>query len=578
MNDGSLRLTIAAPSIRGISGQMNHPCAQPTASLRALVDTGARQLFLALDQAASIINPTSSSSSLSQEYVMKPYRTYFDLMNSGEHLEHLHTYYNQYVNSTTTINSAGIYKNRKTITPTLNLHTDSGLLIAMTCGHYAPIDSSRTSTQEYTNAATDSATANPTRNRQNGLYIQRVNDELVHVDCSPGDLIIMVGAGGEHWLTPKLGGALHAVPHALYVDFDSIQGVSDTSQEGGKEEVTMSRSWYGKMYLPPVDAELQNTNGLTYRKYRERELFKLSQSKVLVSSSNRIQSSSASIQSVSGISTEYLPAACGGSANFMLSSTCDPSTTVMCWMQCMPIVNKSCGTAAVCTDTVTGEQVDGSLTCPSTGGVHACELTCPNSNIDYKPTPINDYCIGPGTSMSMTGFVSIINSDPYATSCFIYLFPSWVLDGSIKVFFACIGTICIGILIHYLTKLKTNIIRQHWFDTYSVTIRWSMVVFVYSIQIFLSYFIMLIAMTFNTELFIMVGVGLTIGYACFSGEKSYLNGSPSGSYYVANTSPEPCCQPDAECFNDDIVTSANNSLLPVRVDISGSSNSPTKYR
>ena len=604
MNDGSLRLTIATASERGVPGKMTHPCAQPASSLRALVDTGARQLFLALDLATTIVNPSFPTES----YVMKPYRTYFELMHSGEHLEHLHTYYNRYtIDSVDSINNMSGFSHRKTITTsantetttsaaTMKLHTDSGLLIAMTCGHYARSGSgsSATNTDFYSDSTTASSN---TRSRRNGLYMERGNGELVHVECASGDLIVMVGAGGEHWLAPKLGGALHAVPHALYVDFDEAMP-STVSQDNNvntdnsnnmndkdKDEntdmsststgiISMSRSWYGKMFLPPADAVLQNSNGMTYRNYRDTELATLfSQSE-----SKRKTRGSSGVSAAVGA---YLPAACEGgdstNSNFVLTDSCDPSTTIMCWMQCLSIGNCSAGTA-VCTDTITGMPVDGTTTCLSSGGVSACQPWCPNTNEYYKPEPINNFCLGPGVSMSMSGFVSIMNSDPFATECFVVLFPSWVLDGSWKVVFACIGTFSIGILIHYLTKLKTTIIRQHWFDHYSVSVRWSVVVLVYSVQIFLSYIIMLIAMTYNTELFLMVGIGLTIGYALFSSDKTYISNSASGSYFLANTSPEPCCQPDnSELFDDEPLSSTNSNSSSLRATTDSNSLFKPKY-
>jgi len=622
MNDGSLRLTIATASERGVPGKMTHPCAQPASSLRALVDTGARQLFLALDLATTIVNPSSSTES----YAMKPYRNYFELMHAGEHLEHLHTYYNRYtidsVDSTT--NMSGFSHRKATTTSvtaattataaTMKLHTDSGLLIAMTCGHYARSGSGSSATN--TDFHSDSTTASSnTRSRRNGLYMERGNGELVHVECASGDLIVMIGAGGEHWLAPKLGGALHAVPHALYVDFDDAM-TSTVSQDNNvntdnsnnlndkdKDENTdifmststgssMSRSWYGKMFLPPADAVLQNSNGRTYRTYRDTELatlFSQSESKRKTRGGGSVVDGQTQTQTVSGVGAAvgaYLPAACGGrdsinshsNSNFVLtaSSTCDPSTTIMCWMQCQPIGNCSAGTA-VCTDTITGEPVDGTIMCPS--GTNACQPRCPNTNEYYKPEPINNFCLGPGVSMSMSGFVSIMNSDPFATECFVVLFPSWVLDGSWKVVFACFGTFSLGILIHYLTKLKTTIIRQHWFDHYSVSVRWSVVVLVYSVQIFLSYIIMLIAMTYNTELFLMVGIGLTIGYALFSSDKTYISNSASGSYFLANTSPEPCCQSDnSELFDNEPLSSTNsNSSSSLRATTDSSSLFKPKY-
>ena len=60
---------------------------------------------------------------------MSPYMTYSDVYHYGSHLEHIHAYY--YSSDTTTNNN-----NNNEPIPTIDMHTDNGLMIAMTTGYY----------------------------------------------------------------------------------------------------------------------------------------------------------------------------------------------------------------------------------------------------------------------------------------------------------------------------------------------------------------------------------------------------------------------------------------------------------
>jgi lipid-A-disaccharide synthase-like uncharacterized protein len=125
----------------------------------------------------------------------------------------------------------------------------------------------------------------------------------------------------------------------------------------------------------------------------------------------------------------------------------------------------------------------------------------------------NNYCSGSGISMSMTGFISQANDNN--PDCINLLFSEWTLDTRTKFAFACLGVFCLGIIIQYLTivRAKTKTIP----DPY---LRRLAKVGAFGIQVVLSYFLMLIAMTYSAELFTMVCVGLTIGYGLFhSGDK-----------------------------------------------------------
>ena len=68
---------------------------------------------------------------------------------------------------------------------------------------------------------------------------------------------------------------------------------------------------------------------------------------------------------------------------------------------------------------------------------------------------------------------------------------------------ACLGVFMVGIICQMLSKYRTR--RKHSLFT----------VLVYGIEVTLRYFLMLISMTYNVELFCMIILGLCTGYLTF---------------------------------------------------------------
>jgi hypothetical protein len=164
-----------------------------------------------------------------------------------------------------------------------------------------------------------------------------------------------------------------------------------------------------------------------------------------------------------------------------------------------------CGLEAECV-------LSGTTTIVPDGNAMPSELYCfPPNNTDDSSSNDNSYCLGKGTSMIMTGFESQLSSkDPL---CINLLFSDWTLDNSIKFTFACLGVLVLGLFIQYLTvlKMKTRNLTIITTEFQRRIIR----MLLYGIQIVCTYFIMLVTMTYSVELFIMVAIGLTSGYAFF---------------------------------------------------------------
>jgi len=177
----------------------------------------------------------------------------------------------------------------------------------------------------------------------------------------------------------------------------------------------------------------------------------------------------------------------------------------------MSVSSLSCGTSAQCVDTVTNEVVNGQITCPD--GTANCELQCVVESLSYNTTS-KEFCNGIGVSMYMDGFTSMAFSRRGSVECLNLLFVSWTLDSELKFAFGCVGVFLISVFVQMMThirqKLKKGGSKLKDVMTSIATI------LLYGVQVALSYFIMLAAMTYSVEIFCMVCAGLTVGFAVFN--------------------------------------------------------------
>jgi Ctr copper transporter family len=299
---------------------------------------------------------------------------------------------------------------------------------------------------------------------------------------------MMVGEGGAQWLSHNLEKPFRAVPHALYANLINPDS---------------TRHWYGKMILPPSDAIIPTEN-IRYDVYRELQ--------VLV----------ASTLSEDGRNNNLLPSACSSFTSsrrkLIASNTCTVTSTgaqgIMCWMGCMSVSSLTCSSSdAVCYDTVNKNVVSGDIMCPS--GMTGCQPIC---SVDIPQPKLNstsssdDYCSGTGSIMYMDGFRGIGTSKKGETVCLNFLFLNWTLNEPVKFAFACIGTLLAGVLVQFIGKYRLKLHAEKWSRAY---LKKGLLILLFGVQVTLGYFLMLLAMTYSTELFCMVCLGLTIGYAFF---------------------------------------------------------------
>jgi hypothetical protein len=177
-----------------------------------------------------------------------------------------------------------------------------------------------------------------------------------------------------------------------------------------------------------------------------------------------------------------------------------------------------------------------------------CQVSCTSSG---PVEPSGGFCNTNVVAVDMWMFGFQFSNTRRNGGCLVYLFPEWVLDSQVKFAFACIGTFALGIVVASLNSARRYVGRyikvpplQPGHGSAAPTQRDKRVHFlkclgrrvalatVHAVQLTLAYFLMLVAMTYQAELFIMIPLGLATGHALFDGD-----GSDGGEDNV-----DPCCQ------------------------------------
>lgn len=159
--------------------------------------------------------------------------------------------------------------------------------------------------------------------------------------------------------------------------------------------------------------------------------------------------------------------------------------------------------------------------CDSEEGMDACYLSCPGTNTT------DDFCYGVGTSMFMTGFISIALEKKGSTACVNLFFDDWTLDSKTKYTLGCLGIFFLAVFFEYMKVLKRQILALTFLKQSTMYVHDTVTVLFYGAQLTISYFLMLAAMTYATELFCSMIAGLTVGYALFSLKNKGNESSPT---------------------------------------------------
>ncbi|OWZ17588.1 hypothetical protein PHMEG_0008451 [Phytophthora megakarya] len=163
------------------------------------------------------------------------------LLEESVHLDHFHAYEAaqnlRKLQNDVEINVADM---------SLELHTDNGLMIAMSAPEYFEV------------ANNGELQHKRTQGEDAGLFIQTANGEIVRPVLQSDELILMLGSGIDDWI--KTSPPLHSVLHGMrYPRAVSVVGEESTGNK-------LLRSWFGKMILLESHQVMDNT-GLTFGQY-----------------------------------------------------------------------------------------------------------------------------------------------------------------------------------------------------------------------------------------------------------------------------------------------------------------------
>ncbi|ETI40871.1 hypothetical protein L917_04893 [Phytophthora nicotianae] len=163
------------------------------------------------------------------------------LLEESVHLDHFHAYEAaqdmRRLEKDSEINVADM---------SLELHTDNGLMIAMSSPAYFEVSSA------------GGLQLRNTQGEDAGLFIQTAKGAIVRPVLQPDELILMLGSGIDDWI--KTSPPLHSVLHGMrYPRTVSLV-------DGGGQGKKLLRSWFGKMILLESHQIMDNT-GLTFGQY-----------------------------------------------------------------------------------------------------------------------------------------------------------------------------------------------------------------------------------------------------------------------------------------------------------------------
>jgi len=375
---------------------------------------------------------------------------------------------------------------------TLGMHVDLGLFLVMAPAALLAADS-------LAPAAAPAAA---------GLLLAMPGGEVVRPAAPAGALVVMMGSGARRWVGGLPAGlVLAAPPHEVVVP------------AGGG----LVRSWYGRMFLPEARARLDGGN-LTYGAYRA-------------------QTAAAFAAGTPG---EASPAGCGPGEALGDEKTCAHGE-IYCWMTCMSTAKLDCGAEEpVCSDTA-GRRWPEEFEGPGGRPLHCfdCQASCPAA--PRPPPEALSICNAnlSATVMWMQGFQAM--EVGAGQPCISLLFEWAVLDSRAAFAAGAAATFVGGVGVEYIVYARRRMLA-HWHPPTTPATRarfYAVTVAVYALQVVLGYLLMLVAMTYQVELFVAVVAGLTAGHAIFNAKGPVLDSSDACCMGLDPWSPRPDDPPDA---------------------------------
>ena len=336
----------------------------------------------------------------------------------------------------------------------------------------------------------------------------------------PSDaVVILLGQGASTWAPGAAASNLKPALHSMRVP------------AGG-------RAWYGRMILPHRATTLPSAPDVTFGAWRDgaHALFQRHGDNV----EDTVGCGSVSATTTTTTTT---PGAAAAARRQLSDEGSCGSDAIYCWMSCVVVDEKKHGCTA---DVAVCQSTSSSKTWPEDFGgfqnpshCDDCTVACPLPPppppppvIQVQSAPVseesastsssstrnavtldrNAYCNAnvPSLSMRMDGFLA---GADWREPCVLYLFNSWAIETQAQMTAAVFGTILLGVILHAITFT-----RMYMRKRLAGHVRWLR----YCVEFLLhlsamvcAYFLMLVAMSYQVELFMGVVVGLSIGHVAF---------------------------------------------------------------
>jgi hypothetical protein len=246
--DGTVRNTMATHTIPGPGGAQRFPGVDGSSSVAcAAFEAAAAPFRAAVDEsirlfAAQLTDLLTVEAPLLSTPGGHAFVTLSDVVENGEHLEHVHSY----TRPNGELNKGVASEETKT----LPMHTDQGLFIAFT-----PALSHRPDGLDLETGHDD----------DEGVFEVRLSSgEVARASFDSNALVFMLGEGIRQVVDPKL---LPSAP-SRFVPRPTPHSLRLPPCKRGAETTT-TRLWYGRMVLPPYDALAQGAGGKTHGEIRD---------------------------------------------------------------------------------------------------------------------------------------------------------------------------------------------------------------------------------------------------------------------------------------------------------------------
>ncbi|KAJ1634773.1 hypothetical protein T492DRAFT_1142082 [Pavlovales sp. CCMP2436] len=538
------RSSVAASIKCGVSSEVDVPqCADVLAPLRALLGKTTDALFGALDAGPG------GALGMGREGG-GAYGSLRELAAAGEQLEHFHIY--QLV-------AAKQPASGEEAAWTLPLHTDAGVFAIMTAGVYVRADGSAVSPPA-----------------DGGLFLKLRSGELVSVaqaapDAHSASVIVIVGEGAANWLrSDSASPPLRAAPHALRV------GTSSAGQPAGLVRAWHGRMLLppsdallpsGISFGQHRKAEAAAIAAAPLTRPAAEDPYACSPHALLPPGRAAFleQPAHGNATRPASAAARRLIVAWGAGEE---CTTTGDEPGIKCWMACISVASLAleCPQEEVgCYDIDLTQFVDGTDHCPSSPKVDKCKIKCVPPPPSPPPGPVDSsttssgsdanesknnkgkssavpsssssalyaagdvpFCVGGGVTMYMEGFASTLRMRPLGdpkwraeqqfygedgrAECVTLFVAGWVLDSELKFGFGCIAIFLLGIFVEAVASARARVGRAIKLGPRA---KQALILLCHGGQLAVGYLLMLAAMTYSTEIFLMTIFGLLFGHALF---------------------------------------------------------------